>query len=98
MLDGITWRWAFATLNIGLVAMAGALLISGFAQAFIERALGGSTLEAFIASQESSSFLAGMYARIVFGLVFAVGYVLLIYDFVTLGRRVPARMAQAVAS
>jgi hypothetical protein len=34
----------------------------------------------------------------VFGLIFAVGYVLLIYDFVTLGRRVPAHMAHAVAS
>ena len=98
MLDGITWRWAFATLNIGLIGMAGALLISGFGQAFVERALGGSTLEAFIAGQESPSFVAGMYARFVFGVVFAAGYVLLIYDFVTLGRRVPARMAQAVAS
>jgi nitric oxide reductase subunit B len=98
MLDGITWRWAFVTLNIGLIGMAGALLISGFAQAFIERALGGSTLEAFIVGQESPSFVAGMYARFVFSLIFAAGYVLLIYDFVTLGRRVPARMAQAVAS
>ena len=98
MLDGIAWRWAFAILNIGLIGMAGALLISGFAQAFIERALGGSTLEAFIAGQESPSFLAGIYARFVFGLIFAVGYVLLIYDFVTLGRRVPAHMARAVAS
>jgi nitric oxide reductase subunit B len=98
MLDGIAWRWAFVTLNIGLIGMAGALLISGFAQAFIERALGGSTLEAFIVGQESPSFVAGMYARFVFGLIFAAGYVLLIYDFVTLGRRVPARMVQAVAS
>ena len=65
---------------------------------FVERALGGSTLEAFIAGQESPSFVAGMYARFVFGLIFAAGYVLLIYDFVTLGRRVPARMVQAVAS
>ena len=55
-------------------------------------------MEAFIAGQESPSFVASMYARFLFGLVFAAGYVLLIYDFVTLGRRVPARVAQAVAS
>ena len=42
--------------------------------------------------------IAGGAIGFVFGLVFAVGYVLLIYDFVTLGRRVPARMAEAVAS
>src|SRR5512139_2891272 len=39
--DGMAWRWAFALLNIGLVGMAGVLLLSGFAQSFVERALGG---------------------------------------------------------
>jgi nitric oxide reductase subunit B len=96
--DGATWRWAFVILNVGLIGMAGVLLVSGFAQAFIERAVGGSTLEAFIAGQENPSFVAGMYARFAFGLIFAAGYALLVYDFVTLGRRVPLRTAEAVAS
>jgi nitric oxide reductase large subunit len=52
---------------------------SVFGQAFVERALGGSTLAAFIAGQQSPAFVAGMYARFVFGLVFAAGYVLLIW-------------------
>jgi nitric oxide reductase subunit B len=92
-LDGITWRWAFAGLNVGLVGMVGALLISGFAQAFIERAQGGSTLEAFIAGQENFWFLDGMYARFAFGLVFAAGYAVLAYDLLTIGRRVPVHAA-----
>jgi nitric oxide reductase subunit B len=86
----MAWRWAFATLNAGLVGMSAVLLLAGYAQSFVERALGGSTLEAFIAGQGDPSFVAAMYARFFFGLVFAAGYALLVYDFVTLGRRVPA--------
>jgi nitric oxide reductase subunit B len=89
-VDGMAWRWAFATLNAGLVGMSAVLLLAGYAQSFVERALGGSTLEAFIAGQGDPSFVAAMYARFFFGLVFAAGYALLVYDFVTLGRRVPA--------
>ncbi len=96
-LDGMAWRWSFAALNLGLMGMAGALLVSGFAQAFIERATGGSTLQAFIAGQESGWFMDGMYARFAFGLLFAAGYAVLVYDLVTIGRRVPMRVAEAAA-
>jgi len=34
-----------------------------------------------------------MYTRLFFGFMFAAGYIVLVYDFVTLGRRVPARAA-----
>lgn len=98
MVDGWTWRWAFATLNIGLVGMAGVLLLSGFVQSFVERALGGSTHLAFMLAQQNPSFVAGMYARFIFGLIFVAGYILLVYDFFTLGRRVPARAPEAVAA
>jgi nitric oxide reductase subunit B len=97
MLNGTAWRWAFVALNVGLIGMVGVLLISGFTQSFVERALGGSTHEAFMVGQGSPSFIAGMYARFLFGLIFAAGYVVLVYDFVTLGRRVPARAAEVVA-
>src|SRR5262252_1061894 len=97
MLDGIAWRWAFATLNIGLIGMAGALLISGFAQAFVERAIGGSTLQAFISGQENAWFIDGMVARFLLGIVFTAGYVVLVWDVLTLGRRAPAGAAAAAA-
>jgi nitric oxide reductase subunit B len=86
-VDGALWKWAFAGLNVGMIGMAGALLVSGFAQAFIERAIGGSTLDAFIAAAESSWFAEGMVVRFVFGLIFTAGFVVLAYDFLTLGRR-----------
>ena len=96
MLDGMAWRWAFALLNIGLVGMVGGLLLSGYAQAFVERALGGSTHEAFMLGQQSPSFAAGMNARFIFGLLFAAGYFVLVYDFIRLGKRVSLRTADAV--
>jgi nitric oxide reductase subunit B len=65
----------------------GSLLVSGMAQAFYERAIGGSTLQAFITASSSPWFQEGMMSRLAFGLVFAVGYVWLVYDLLTLGRR-----------
>lgn len=97
-VNGSGWKWAFAGLNVGLVGMVGALLIAGFSQAFIERAIGGSTLEAFIAGQESPWFVSGMVARFAFGLIFATGYAVLVYDFVTMGRRVSIHKGEAVTA
>jgi nitric oxide reductase subunit B len=96
MFDGVAWRWAFALLNIGLVGMVGGLLLSGYAQAFVERALGGSTHEAFMLGQQNPSFAAGMNARFIFGLLFAAGYFVLVYDLIRLGKRVSLRTADAV--
>ncbi len=81
------WRWSMTLLNLGLVGMVGALLVSGFTQAFVERAEGGSTLRAFINASENDWFVDGMTLRFIFGLVFAAGYLLLAYELVTVGRR-----------
>ena len=89
-VDGGLWKWAFAALNLGLVGMTGALLVAGFVQAFVERAIGGSTLQAFIAGQENAWFVDGMIARLLLGLVFAAGYIVLVWDLLALGRRAPA--------
>ena len=97
-LDGALWKWSFAALNIGLIGMVGALLVAGFAQAFIERAIGGSTHEAFIAAQENPWFVQGMIVRVIFGLVFAAGYAGLMWDLLTVGKRAPALAAVAVAA
>ena len=42
-VNGPGWVWAFVLLNGGLVGMVGSLLVAGMAQAFFERAIGGST-------------------------------------------------------
>ncbi len=91
------WIWSFAALNFGMLGMVGSLLVSGMAQAFFERAIGGSTLAAFVAAQENAWFMLGMYARLGFGLVFAAGYVALVWDLLTLGHRVAIRAVAAPA-
>jgi nitric oxide reductase subunit B len=67
--------------------MVGGLLVAGIAQAFYGRAQGGSTLQAFVVASENHWFQSGMYARLVFGILFAVGYVVLAYDLLAIGRR-----------
>lgn len=89
-MNGQAWRWSFALLNIGLIGMVGALLVAGIAQAFFERAIGGSTLYAFIAAQSNQWFVQGITMRLVFGLVFAAGYAILMYDLLSIGKRRPS--------
>ena len=96
-VDGPLWKWSFAALNLGLVGMTGALLVSGFVQAFVERAIGGSTLNAFISGQENAWFVDGMVGRFLLAILFTAGYVVLVWDVVTLGRRAPAIAAVSPA-
>jgi nitric oxide reductase subunit B len=86
-LDGAAWRWSFALLNTGMLGMAGALLVAGIDQAFYERAIGGSTWDAFLAMQVRPWFVQSMWARFAFGLLFACGYAVLVYDLLAIGRR-----------
>ncbi|MFM9969359.1 MAG: cbb3-type cytochrome c oxidase subunit I [Burkholderiales bacterium] len=86
-VNGTLWKWSFALLNLGMLGMVGALLVSGIAQAFYERAIGGSTLQAFIDAQSNVWFMQGINARLAFGVMFAAGYVLLVVDLLQLGKR-----------
>jgi nitric oxide reductase subunit B len=92
-LNGSQWKWSFTLLNVGMVGMVGALLISGIAQAFYERAIGGSTLQAFIEGQSNHWFMQGMTMRLGFGVIFAAGYAVLVYDLLTLGKHKTSRAA-----
>jgi nitric oxide reductase subunit B len=97
--DSRAWKWSFGLLNLGLVGMVGGLLIAGITQAIYERAEGGSTLQAFVVASEHPWFRSAMYARFIFGVVFALGYLALVYDLLAIGRRAtvtaPAQTAPA---
>jgi nitric oxide reductase subunit B len=97
-LDGSAWRWAYALLNVGMIGMVMGLLVAGMAQAFYGRALGGSTLIGFVTASENPWFVSGMYARMLFGVIFAAGYVVLVYDLVTSPRRTAAPVMQPEAA
>jgi nitric oxide reductase subunit B len=92
------WKWSFALLNIGLIGMAGALLISGMVQAFYGRAIGGSTLQGFLSAQQMPWFVEGMWARMIFGLLFTAGYALLMYDLLTIGKRGVEAAAEPISA
>jgi nitric oxide reductase subunit B len=83
---GWKWKWSLGLLNLGVVGMTVALLISGYEQSFIERAVGGSTWYGYFAAQIHPWFVQGMEWRMVFGLVTAAGIVLLVWDLLTIGK------------
>ena len=88
-LDGKAWRWGYGLLNLGMVGMVIGLLVAGMAQAFYGRAIGGSTLMAFTTASENPWFVSGMWARTLFGIVFAGGYVMLVYSLL----KAPSRLS-----
>lgn len=84
--NGWKWKWSLALLNIGMMGMTMALLISGYEQSQIERAIGGSTWGAYFDAQRHVWFVQGMNWRMIFGWVMAAGMVIMFWDMLTIGR------------
>lgn len=80
------WKWTLALLNVGVLGMTMAMLIAGYEQAFVERAAGGSTWEAYFAGQMQPAFVASMHWRAVFGAMVVLGVLLLIWDLLVIGK------------
>lgn len=80
------WKWSLVLLNLGMAGMTVAMLISGYMQSHIERAIEGSSWAGYFMAQAHPWFIQGMVWRQVFGVMFALGYVLLIWDFLTVGK------------
>jgi nitric oxide reductase subunit B len=60
--------------------------VAGFTQTFVERAVGGSTWQAYIDAQSHPWFKESMIWRMGFGIMFFVCYVLLVADLLTIGK------------
>lgn len=84
--NGWKWKWSLALLNIGVIGMTVALLIAGYEQSFIERAVEGSTWGGYFAAQNHPWFQQAMLWRLVFGVITLAGVVLLTWDLLTIGR------------
>jgi nitric oxide reductase subunit B len=101
--NGWKWKWSFTLLNAGVLGMTVALLVAGYEQSFVERALQGSTWAAYFEAQRAAWFMQGMVWRQLFGYVTAAGLVLLVWDLLTIGRRetrlavLPSESAEVVA-
>ena len=94
--NGWKWKWSLILLNLGVVGMTMALLISGYVQSFVERAQEGSTWSGYFAAQMHPWFVQGMIWRQLFGWVTAAGAVLLMWDLLTIGKG-ETRRAQGFA-
>jgi nitric oxide reductase subunit B len=82
---GWKWKWSLGLLNAGVLGMTMAMLIAGYDQAFIERALEGSTWSGFFLAQQTSWFVQSMNWRMVFGWITALGILILFWDMLTIG-------------
>jgi nitric oxide reductase subunit B len=93
---GWKWKGALILLNGGVMGMTIALLIAGYQQSFVERAIEGSTWYGYFLAQSHPWFVQGMVWRQLFGYVTALGLGLLIWDLYTIGRA-ETRVAQRPA-
>lgn len=84
--QGWKWKWAMGLLNGGVLGMTVALLIAGYEQSFIERAVEGSTWAGYFEAQNHVWFKQAMNWRLVFGGVTCLGALLLIVDILTIGK------------
>ncbi len=87
ILDGRLWRIAYIGMTLSMVGMVGALLVAGFAQTFFERAVGGATWQDFIVAQMHPWVSVPYVWRFGFGVLFFLSYLILVYDFLTIGKR-----------
>ena len=84
--NGWMWKASLFLLNMGVIGMTVALLIAGYEQSFIERAIEGSTWAGYFTAQNHPWFIQAMNWRMVFGLMTAAGGVLLFWDLLTIGK------------
>ena len=81
------WKWALGLLHLGVIGMTISLLIAGYEQSFIERAIGGSSWQAYFAAQMHPWFLQAMQWRLLFGVITLLGVLLLVWDLLTIGSK-----------
>lgn len=96
--NGWKWKWALGLLNMGMIGMTVALLISGYVQSQIERAIEGSSWIGYFAAQAHPWFVQGMWWREMFGVMFATGFVLLVWDLLTIGRKEDRALIEATST
>ena len=95
---GWKWKWALGLQCVGMLGMTMAMLIAGYEQAFVERAIGGSTWQAFFEGQTQPWFVQAMYWRMAFGVVMTAGLLLLFWDLLSIGSNEtrPAKQVHAL--
>ena len=84
--NGWRWKWTLGLLNLGVLGMTMAMLVSGYEQSQIERAIEGSSWAGYFVAQAHPWFVQGMWWREIFGVMTLAGYGLLVWDLATIGK------------
>ena len=92
------WKWAIFLLWSCAIVMTMALLIAGYEQSQIERAVEGATWMGYFTAQAHPWFVQAMTWRQISGWAFALGYLLLVWDILTTGKEETRPAEQAVHS
>jgi len=79
--------WAISLITGGVLLMSISLTLSAYTQTMIERGEFGATWEGYFIAQNATWFVQGMGWRLVSGLAVVAGYVLLVYDLLTIGKK-----------
>ena len=95
MRGGWRWKWSLALLHVGMVGMTIAFLIAGYEQSFVERAVGGSTWQAYFDGQTQPWFVEAMWWRMGFGVLMTAGLVILLVDLLRIGAARPDRASHS---
>jgi nitric oxide reductase subunit B len=94
IVGGWKWKWSMTLLWVGMLGMTMGLLIAGYEQSQIERGIEGATWAGYFAGQAHPWFTKAMTWRQISGYAFALGYVLLVWDLLTIGKRETKPIAQ----
>jgi len=89
-------KWAIVLIVLGLLGMTVALTIAGYEQVLVERAELGGTWEAYFTAQNLHWYTQAQGWRLAMGVVTFVGFVLLVWDLLTIGPKEAAEEQAAV--
>jgi nitric oxide reductase subunit B len=86
-------KMAIFLITFGVLGMAVALTIAGYEQVLVERAELGAGWQAFFTAQNLPWYIQAQTWREIMGLVTFVGFVYLLIDLLTIGKKEAAQAA-----
>ena len=86
-------KMAIFLITFGVIGMTVALTIAGYEQVLVERAELGGGWQAFFAAQNLPWYIQAQLWRLIMGLVTFVGFVYLLIDLLTIGKKAKAAEA-----
>ncbi|WP_200763979.1 cbb3-type cytochrome c oxidase subunit I [Nitrosophilus alvini] len=90
-------KWSISLITGGVLIMTVSLTLSAYVQTMVERGQFGATWEGYFISQAQVWFVQGLGWRLAAGLAVFVGFVLLVYDLITIAKKQKAVAAEAEA-